>query len=40
MSRQIMPRARKSNAMLNSFASCISNAFEKLNFIEDSSPNA
>jgi len=34
MSRQIIPRARKSNAMISSFASFISSAFEKLNLAE------
>jgi len=34
MSRKIMPRARKSNAMLSSFSTCITNAFEKLNFMK------
>jgi len=34
MSRKIMQRARKSNAMLSGFASFISNAFEKLNLEE------
>jgi len=34
MSRQIMPRLRKSNIMLSSFASFISSAFEKLNLVE------
>jgi len=34
MSRKIMPRARKSNEMLSSSASFISNAFEKLNLVE------
>mgnify|MGYP005645023159 CR=1 FL=1 len=32
MLRQIIPRLRKSNAMLNSFSSCISNAFEKFSW--------
>jgi len=34
MSRQIIPRARKSNEMLSSFASFIYNNFEKLNLEE------
>jgi len=34
MLRQITSRARKSDSLLGSFASFISNAFEKLNLVE------